>query len=305
MITNLTSKPWATMISALRLLALTTFVSSAMFSSVAMSADEDKTGGQPSDQKQIDAEKVNKNDEKNRNKKKEYRDGPTSDYEQIEVEGWKVFVKKRLRESRADIGDKALRIMRIQLAQLTTLVPDEQLADLKKVPIWLDDRPDGAAQYHPQRNWLVEHGYNPDKVKSVDVSQAERFVKFVFDQPYVMLHELAHAYHDRELSFDDPRVIDAYNNAVEKKKYEEVLKIQGNRGRHYALTNHKEYFAESTEAYFGTNDFYPFVRAELKEHDPGMYALLDEIWRGIPRKVAKAADDAKTLSNSPPNDGED
>ena len=44
------------------------------------------------------------------------------------------------------------------------------------------------------------------------------------------------------------------------------------------MTNEKEYFAESTEAFFGTNDFYPFVRAELKEYDPDMFALLCEVW---------------------------
>jgi len=42
------------------------------------------------------------------------------------------------------------------------------------------------------------------------------------------------------------------------------------------MTNAKEYFAESTEAWFGVNDFYPFVRAELKQFDPEMHALLLE-----------------------------
>ena len=50
--------------------------------------------------------------------------------------------------------------------------------------------------------------------------------------------------------------------------------LHGQKVRHYGLTNHKEYFAESTEAYLGVNDFYPFVRAELQEHDPEMYELL-------------------------------
>lgn len=38
--------------------------------------------------------------------------------------------------------------------------------------------------------------------------------------------------------------------------------------RHYALSNEKECFAELTEAWLGTNDYYPFVQAELLEHDP-------------------------------------
>ena len=42
-----------------------------------------------------------------------------------------------------------------------------------------------------------------------------------------------------------------------------------------------EYFAEATEANFGANDFYPFVRAELREHDPEAYALTESIWGKI------------------------
>jgi hypothetical protein len=39
-----------------------------------------------------------------------------------------------------------------------------------------------------------------------------------------------------------------------------------------------EYFAETTEAFFGTNDFFPFVRSELRRHDPGGYELLKKLW---------------------------
>ena len=96
--------------------------------------------------------------------------------------------------------------------------------------------------------------------------------------PAVILHELAHAYHDQVLDFDHPEIIAAYNKAVEAGSYEQVLLYTGKKVRHYALTNHKEYFAEGTEAYFYRNDFYPFVRAELKEHDPALHDLLKEIW---------------------------
>jgi hypothetical protein len=43
-----------------------------------------------------------------------------------------------------------------------------------------------------------------------------------------------------------------------------------------------EYFAEATEAYFGTNDFYPYVRSELAAHDPAMFALLGKLWGDVP-----------------------
>src|SRR4029079_1247636 len=96
--------------------------------------------------------------------------------------------------------------------------------------------------------------------------------------PYVVLHELAHSYHDQVLSFDNKQIIAAYDSAKEKKLYENVLLYTGQKVKHYGLTDHKEYFAESTEAYLGVNDFYPFVRAELKEHDPGMFAIMEEVW---------------------------
>jgi hypothetical protein len=44
------------------------------------------------------------------------------------------------------------------------------------------------------------------------------------------------------------------------------------------LTNEKEFFAEMSECYFGTNDFFPFVSAELKEAEPESYALLKDTW---------------------------
>ena len=70
----------------------------------------------------------------------------------------------------------------------------------------------------------------------------------------------------------------AYNQAKEAKTYESVLLYTGKKVKHYGLTDHKEYFAEGTEAYFYRNDFYPFVRAELKEHDPALHEVLAKIW---------------------------
>ena len=77
---------------------------------------------------------------------------------------------------------------------------------------------------------------------------------------------------------------------VERGDYSEVLHISCRRKRHDALTNHKEYFAEMSEAYFWTNDFYPFVKAELREIDPAMFELLGEVWRVDPSAAAGKAD---------------
>jgi hypothetical protein len=103
-------------------------------------------------------------------------------------------------------------------------------------------------------------------------------VRNVSEQPWVILHELAHAYHDQVLGFDDPRIIAAWEAFKRGGAGDDALLFDGSRTRHYGLTNHKEFFAEMSEAYFGTNDFAPFNRAELKTGFPELHALLAEIW---------------------------
>jgi len=80
------------------------------------------------------------------------------------------------------------------------------------------------------------------------------------------------------LGYDNPDIRAAYKQAVESKSYESVLRYDGQKARAYALNNDQEYFAELTESYFGTNDFYPFVRAEIMQHDSQMYETLKKLW---------------------------
>lgn len=203
---------------------------------------------------------------------------PTSDYDQIEVEGWRVMVLRRLNQEDSEIGQKGLQLLGLQLKQITFLVPEPALSELKGITIWLDDDPRNQIHYHPEKKWLIDNDFNPDRAKAVDIGKIRHFVDVYRSQPFVVLHELAHAYHDQILGFDDSRVIEAYRKAKAGGKYESVLRIEGRVVEHYALTNHKEYFAEATEAFFGTNDFYPFVRSELAQQDETMHDLLKEIW---------------------------
>jgi hypothetical protein len=101
-------------------------------------------------------------------------------------------------------------------------------------------------------------------------------------QPWSVLHELAHAYHDQVLGFEHEEIRAAYERFKASGKYKSVLHINGKKVQHYALTDAKEFFAEMTEAYFGTNDFFPFNRAELKQEEPEIFELLAKIW-GTPK----------------------
>jgi hypothetical protein len=119
---------------------------------------------------------------------------------------------------------------------------------------------------------------NPEKAGGIEIANAKNFLKWTHDQPWMVLHELAHGYHHQILTYEHKEIKAAYVRAVEAKTYDSVLHIGGQKRRHYALNNPMEYFAEASEAYFGTNDFYPFVRAELKQHDPDMVELLEKLW---------------------------
>jgi len=217
---------------------------------------------------------------------KEHQKPKRIQHERKTVEGWTVHVDKRLLGPAKDVGEPSLKILAGKLYEISLIVPQPALAKLREVPIWLDlDHRLGGMQYHPSAGWLKDHGHDPAMAKSVHIPNARGFMKMWRrnKQPSVVLHELAHAYHDRVLGFDNPKIRAAYDAAVKAGRYESVLHIFGRMTRHYALKDDKEYFAEGTESFFGVNDFYPFVRAELKQHDPGLYEVLDEVW-GTNRK---------------------
>lgn len=204
-----------------------------------------------------------------------------------DVEGWTVRVDPQLlTDEHKEVGEKSLKALANHLQRVTWIVPADRVKQLQTLPIWLelDNKKLGNMQYHPARGWLVANGHDPALAQHVHVPRA----RALYDRrtwakhPYVILHELAHAYHDQILGFDQAEIVEAYKSAKADRIYEDVLLFTGQKVKHYGLTNHKEYFAESTEAYFGVNDFYPFVRAELKQHDPKMYGVLQKVWGKIP-----------------------
>lgn len=204
-----------------------------------------------------------------------------------EIEGWKVHVEPGLTQGEhREEGERALAMLANHLQRIEILIPSAALAKLQAVEIWIErDHPKlHAMQYHPSRDWLVENGHDPRLARKVHITQARELLsrEQMLKHPAVILHELAHGYHDQVLGFDNPEIVAVFEKAREKGIYDSVLLYTGERVRHYGLTNHKEYFAEGTEAYFYRNDFYPFVRAELKIHDPDLHDLLSRVWGGSP-----------------------
>ena len=200
--------------------------------------------------------------------------------EDRELRGWTIHVDEALVGTA--LGDAALELLDHKLYAITRAVPADALEKLRSVPIWLGVEDEQGrhpcACYHPSEEWLRTNGYDPAKAGSVDIANATNFLSWSHEQPWMVLHELAHAYHHQVLGYEHEGLQRAFEAAEERGQYEEVLRGNGRQVRHYALENVQEYFAEGSEAWFGTNDFYPFVRAELAEHDPGLAELMAEIW---------------------------
>ena len=202
------------------------------------------------------------------------------------VEGWTIKLDPQLLlPENAEIKGQALTAIANHLQRVKFIVDKPHVKQLQQLPIWveLENATLTSMQYHPDRGWLISNGHDPRLVKHVHVPIArELYARHMWAKhPYVLLHELAHAYHDQVLSFDNKEIIAAFKKAQAEKIYDKVLDHNGRNVKHYGIGNHKEYFAESTEAYFGVNDFYPFVRAELKTHDPGMFRILETVWGKI------------------------
>jgi len=200
-----------------------------------------------------------------------------------DIEGWTVHVDPAMLDGEhSQAGAEALKMLANHLQRIRILMPEDRLKKMQTLEIWIEHRhPElHAMQYHPDVKWLTARGYDPRLAKKVHITTARGLLSRgqMLKHPFVILHELAHAYHDQVLGFDHPGIIEAYKKAKASGKYDKVLSHSGRMVRHYAATNPKEYFAEATEAYFYRNDFYPFVRAELKQHDPVLHDLLVEIW---------------------------
>lgn len=201
--------------------------------------------------------------------------------------GWRVLISQRLVDDHAVATERALALLTTQLEEIIRVVPADAVAKLKEVPLYLSpvyDGFDAKAEYHPAAGWLREHGRDPAMEKAVEFTNVLIFEEETRRMPNFTLHELAHAYHDRELAqgYGNPEVIAAFERARAAGTYDRVERqdADGRRAtdRAYALTNEQEYFAETTEAYFSSNDFFPFCREELESHDPHACRMLQRLW---------------------------
>jgi Carbohydrate esterase, sialic acid-specific acetylesterase len=213
----------------------------------------------------------------------------------ITIDGWTVKISDELLDKHKVATDRALELLTHQLQEIVRVVPATAVAELQKVPLWFSPeypKVQPRAEYHPGAGWLRDNQRDPAMEKGVEFTNVHIFERETKRMPNFALHELAHAYHDRVLSngFDNIAIQAAFENAKARGLYDLVEQRFGD-GRSatvqaYAIKNAMEYFAECSEAFFSTNDFFPFTREQLAKHDPQMFTLLKTLW-GEPAESPK------------------
>lgn len=210
---------------------------------------------------------------------------PLENFDIRNMEGWIVYISRRDLADQPDGMKAVLDHLRSQLYQTRITLPAAAVAIMQeRVPLWVEWDTGPGTACHPSHRWLLRRGYpSPEGLTTlVSFSRAKGFCRSALHQPWVACHELAHGYDYLYLGggrhYSNRRLKEAYERLQKSGIYDSVLCRYSSATKHYALSNPMEYLAESTEAYFGANDFYPFVRAELQQVDPEMFELLQDLW---------------------------
>lgn len=211
-------------------------------------------------------------------------------YEPIDFKGFTVFIADGCMENCPELQEQ----LSGDLAEITRLLPEAALEVLREnAAIWIDDElrydegdaPRSGAVTHWGPGWVNGvQGDHAGKGGCVEVYQAKEYVVWVKDQPSELLHELTHAYHFHRQAEIDSIIKEAYDKAMATGIYdnEERGGVVTEGKKPYSATNHAEYFAESSEAFWSSrrfrNDFFPYLHCELRGFDPIAYEMCETCW---------------------------
>ena len=224
---------------------------------------------------------------------------PTTEdrFEIRNLEGWTVYINRDVPRLYPGQTARTLEHLRWELYQIKLAAPALAVTNMQEHnAIWMEYKEKVNLSYHPERSWLIGRGYTiPRDPKSFMSLSVKTHVGDSYRHPFVVFHELAHGYDyyfiGKGHEYGNAESQANYERMMKEGKYERVKIWDGRIGSHYGRTNRMEYWAESTEAYLAVNDIYPFVRAELREHDPNMARFIERYWGVDPNQVVKLEKD--------------
>ncbi|MBK7406295.1 MAG: hypothetical protein IPJ41_17230 [Phycisphaerales bacterium] len=216
-------------------------------------------------------------------------------YEHRELRGFGIRIRREFVARDPDLLARVLTRLDADLEEINHLLPPPALDALRGTTIWVElqgARVEGMSGRglccHWSADWLASVGLPREKAGGVEIVNPHDYLDWRTTQPYMLLHELSHAYH-RLIGPDLPEILDAYHHAIDSGLYEHVERNSvpaGETVRAYAATNHHEYFAELSEAYFALNDFEPYTRTQLEALDPQGLEMVAGLWNLAPEEIA-------------------
>jgi len=223
--------------------------------------------------------------------------GTEDRFEIRNVEGWTVYINRDAPGQDPEQAARTFEHLKWELYQIKLAAPAAAVVNMQEHnAIWIEYAEKVNLSYHPSRNWLIKRGYTvPRDFQSFMSLSVKTHLGDSYRHPFVVFHELAHGY-DYHLigkgrDYGNAESQANYERMMKDGKYEKVLIWNDRIASHYARSNRMEYWAESTEAYFAVNDFYPFVRAELREHDPQMARFIERYWGVDPQQAVQLEKD--------------
>ena len=197
-----------------------------------------------------------------------------SNFSTENIEGWTVHINKL---AKPQIKNKARAFLTKDLQIIKAKVPNNTLLLLQKMSFTLGR---GSNAHWASYSYVRE---------SVEFKTVDGFVNGRGFYPDVVLHELAHGYHELKIgvdyrSKDGKRLTQAWENY--KKRYKtmgkSVLVPKANPSNDFflkwAAINQLEYFAEMSTAYFGVHRYWSKMRDKEAER------MIAEFW-GINAKA--------------------
>lgn len=229
---------------------------------------------------------------------------PVKGYTHKKIEGFDLLIHDEVMAHNDDeeFKRKPLDVLEYEIGTVARVLPKRIEDKLKAVLIWVEwhdetdpDIGQSVAKYYGvwgnRAYWSLNNTKHPGKANSVEVISMRSLAKE--HQPdrksdrCVMLHEFAHAVHAHVVGGNSPQVLTAFNQAMDRKLYDEADDVNGNKIRPYARTNDHEYFAEITCAYLNKLHYFPFDRDGLQKHDAAGYKLMETVW-GKAKDIDKA-----------------
>ena len=137
--------------------------------------------------------------------------GTRFDYRALWLRGFRVCLAESLAAEEPTLAERVLTALDEDLSIIGNELPAHAFTFLKRVTIWAEqaqDFPGGV--YHPSARWLANNGYPEAWARGIQLGHAQNYMSWVEQQPAIVLHELAHAWHHQALGYDNPEIEAAY-----------------------------------------------------------------------------------------------